>query len=158
MKGPAEACDLAELCCKAFQKRYAEAVRLFADAFTADPELAGDLQVSHRYNAACAAALAAAGKGAEADKLTDHERAALRKQALQWLRADLSAWANQMNTDADKARPIVQRKMAHWKKDTDLVGVRDPMALPKLPPDERDAWENLWKDVEALGTKSVEKK
>ena len=44
---------------------------------------------------------------------------------------------------ADKARPVVQGKMSHWKQDTDLAGVRDPKALEKLPPDERDAWQKL---------------
>ena len=34
----------------------------FADALAADPKLADDRQAQHRYNAACAAALAAAEK------------------------------------------------------------------------------------------------
>jgi len=37
------------------------ATRLYAAAFAADPKLADDLEAGHRYNAACYAALAAAG-------------------------------------------------------------------------------------------------
>jgi len=86
--------------------------------------------------------------------LPDQERADLRKQALQWLRADLAAWGKLLDKDADKARPVVQGKMTHWKQDTDLTGVRDPKALAKLPPDERDAWQKLWQDVDALLAKT----
>ena len=82
----------------------------------------------------------------------------MRKQALQGLRADLAAWGKLLDKDADKARPVVQRTMTHWKQDTDLTSVRDPKALEKLPPDERDAWQKLWKDVDALLAKTWEKK
>ncbi len=37
-----------------------------------------------------------------------------------------------LDKDADKARPNVQLLLAHWKRDTDLTGVRDPQALAKL--------------------------
>jgi len=36
--------------------------------------------------------------------------------------------------------------------------VRAPKALDKLPPDERDAWRKLWKDVDALRAKTRQKK
>ena len=44
-------------------KRFAVAARLWAEALDSDPKLAADRQAQHRYNAACAAALAAAGQG-----------------------------------------------------------------------------------------------
>jgi len=40
---------------------YAASARLYAESLEADPTLAGDRQAQHRYNAACAAALAASG-------------------------------------------------------------------------------------------------
>ncbi len=52
----------------------------------------------------------------------------------------------------------MQDPLSHWKQDADLAGVRDPKTLEKLPPDERDAWEKLWKDVDALLAKTQEKK
>jgi tetratricopeptide (TPR) repeat protein len=111
-----------------------------------------------RYNAACSAALAASGKGKDAEKLSDVERAELRNQALKWLRASLVAWANQLDKDAHKVRPMVQNDLAHWQQDTDLTGVRDAAALEKLPVEERDAWRKLWEDVGALLKKTQAKK
>jgi hypothetical protein len=60
----AEGLELAGLC--QTTKRYAVAARLFADAFAADPSPADDLSAGHRYNAACCAALATAGRGTDA--------------------------------------------------------------------------------------------
>jgi hypothetical protein len=45
--------------------------------------------LERRYDAACAAALAGCGNGKDTAKLSGDERAAFRKQALDWLRADL---------------------------------------------------------------------
>ena len=88
------------------QRRHAAAARLYADAFTADAKLADDLKAGHRYNAACFAALAAAGQGTDADKLDDQEHRRLRQQALAWLRADLEQWANDWKAASQKiARP-----------------------------------------------------
>src|SRR5262249_43297686 len=74
------------------KRLYAATARLCADAFAADPRLAG-LQTVLRYQAVSAAALAAAGQGEDAGKLGGSERRALRRQALTWLRADLAAWS-----------------------------------------------------------------
>src|SRR5262249_5887295 len=95
------------------------AVRLYADAFAADPKLADDLPAGHRYRAALFAALAAAGQGKDARNLEDQEKVALRRQALDWLRADLAAWARA--TD----RTPVPRTLKRWRQDADLAGVRD---------------------------------
>src|SRR5262249_493881 len=130
--------DLVKLC--GFKQLNAAGARFSALALADKPALADDREEGHRYNAACFAALAAAGQGKDADRLTNQERAELRKQALQWLRDELAAWGKQLDRDAPKARPKVQEVMTHWKKDADLAGVRDPGALEKLSPDERDAW------------------
>ncbi len=47
------------------RKLYAAAARLWNEAVNAQPSLGEDRQAQHRYNAACAAALAAAGKGVD---------------------------------------------------------------------------------------------
>jgi serine/threonine-protein kinase len=124
-------------------------VRFYADAFAAEPKLADDLRSGHRYNAACAAALAAAAKGEDAAKLADQERAKLRQQALDWLQADLAAWTNLAEKGPPQARMAVQQKLRHWQQDSDLAGVRGD-ALARLPAAERDAWRKLWADVDAL--------
>jgi hypothetical protein len=132
------------------QRRYAAAARLYADAFTADAILADDLKAAHRYHAACFAALAAAGQGTDADKLDDQERSRLRKQALDWLQADLNLWDKRLADDNPEARQVAQNTLRHWQADSDLTGVRDAAVLKMLPDKEREAWRKLWADVEDL--------
>jgi hypothetical protein len=136
------------------KKLHAAAARLAAAAFAADPRLADDLPAAHRYAAACSAALAAAGQGEDAAKFDGKEKAGLRKQALAWLRADLTLRARQLETGNPAHRAAVQQTMKHWRQDRDLAGVRAAAALAKLPAEERAAWEELWADVAALMKKA----
>ena len=129
---------------------YAAAARLWADALAADPKLGDDRQVGHRYNAACAAALAAAGQGTDDPKPDDAARTGLRGQALGWLRAERAAWAKLLDSGDAQSRSLVQQMLQHWKADSDLAGVRDAGALEKLPESERVAWRSLWAEVDAL--------
>src|SRR5581483_6078749 len=77
-----ERIDLAQLC-QLYRKQYAAAARFYEEAFAGQPKLAEELN-SHRYNAACAAALAGCGQGQDADKLDGKEKARLRGRALAW--------------------------------------------------------------------------
>lgn len=156
-KTPAESCELARLCTQPSQKRYADAVRLFEKAFAAEPKLADDLRSEHRYSAAGSAALSAAGQGEDADKLADKERMRLRKQALDWLRADLALYTTQLQSGKPADRAVVQQKMRHWQQDASLTGIRDAAALAKLPADEQKAFTQLWADVAALLKKAQQK-
>ena len=104
----------------------------------------------NRYNAACAAALAGCGQGKDADQSDDKERARLRRQALDWLRADLTAWRNLLEKDKAKWDTVVLQQMQHWLGDTDFNGVRGTAALAKLPQAERGDWQRLWEEVAAL--------
>jgi serine/threonine protein kinase/Flp pilus assembly protein TadD len=141
---------LAELCQMPCKKQYAAAQRFYSEAFATEPKRADDLNAQHRYNAACAAALAGCGQGEGADKLDEQERARLRQQTLDWLRADLKAYRQAMDKAADKAGPAVAQRMQHWLQDADLAGVHGPDALAKLPEAERQEWQKLWDEVEAL--------
>jgi hypothetical protein len=143
----AEQRDLAALC--RYKRLYAAAVRFYAAAFAAQPKLADDLQTQDRYNAACAAALAAAGQGADAEKLGSAEHARLRRQALEWLMADLTAWGQRMN-DNPQERARVQQTLPRWKAARDLVGIRDTEALAQLPSADHEACRKLWAAVDAL--------
>ncbi len=147
----ANASDLLALAdlCQRYKKRYGAAAALFARAFAAEPKRADDLGKAYRYNAACAAVLAAADKGSGADNLDAKEKAGLRQQALTWLQADLAA----RGTLLDKNLPSVVQihdDMQHWQRDPDLAGVREPKELGKLPDDERAAWQQLWDKVDRL--------
>jgi tetratricopeptide (TPR) repeat protein len=145
--GPREAAELAGTAL--YREHYHAAVRFYTDAFQGDAKIANDLQQQHRYNGACCAALAAAGKGNDAKALDEPARIQLRCQARDWLAADLKAYTALLDKNK-AAAAAVQQVLAHWREDTDLAGVRDPAALAKLPEAERDAWKKLWADVEAL--------
>jgi tetratricopeptide (TPR) repeat protein len=148
---PKDAAERLNLAAVSHAKRlHHAAARLLADAFVIDPKLAGNLKGGHRYGAACSAALAAAGKGADAGKLDDKDKARLRQQALNWLRADLALHARQVETAKPADRAAVQQALRHWQKDTDLAGLREAAALKKLPAAEREAFAQLWADVAAL--------
>jgi serine/threonine-protein kinase len=145
----AERLALAQLCQTPDKKLHAAALRFYCEAFAAAPRRADDLDSRHRYNAACAAALAAAGPGNDAGKLDDKDRARLRRQALDWLRADLKAYRQLMEKSAGKAGPAVAQRMQHWLQDDDFAGVRGAEALGKLPEAERQDWQKLWADAAA---------
>jgi serine/threonine protein kinase len=146
----AERVALARLCQEPFKGLYAASFRLYVEAFGNDAKLADDMQQQHRYNAACAAALAGCGQGQDADDLEDQERARLRQQALDWLHADLGAWRKLLEQEPNKNNPAVTRTMQHWLDDSDFAGVRGEAALGKLPEAERPPWQKLWEEVEAL--------
>ncbi len=146
---------LAEWC--QIKKLHQAATRQYADAIAGDPRLADDLIAGHRYNAACNAALAAAGQGDDAAKLDDKERRRLRQQGLDWLKADLAAWGNRLDSSPSQNRPAIVQTLSHWQKDTDLAGLRDAAALAKLPSDEQKVFNQLWNDVAALLKKAEEK-
>jgi serine/threonine-protein kinase len=127
------------------RKLHHAATRLYADAFAADAKLLEDATTALRYRAACQAALAGAGQGEDAGKLDDQQRARLRQQALDWLRAELTLLAA-----GEVGRSRVARILRQWCKDKDLASLRDRDALAKLPAEERAACEKLWSDVAAL--------
>jgi tetratricopeptide (TPR) repeat protein len=132
------------------RKRYSISARLFAAAFQADPKLADDVAAEYRYNAARAAAMAGAGQGDDKPPLDEPEKARWRKQALDWLKADLVFWTKQDQTGMAEAKALVSQTLGHWKADADLAGIRDPDALAKLPENEQTACRDFWADVEAL--------
>jgi serine/threonine-protein kinase len=153
---PAEQLEMAGLC--VLKRRHAAAARFFADTFARQPNLATKLSAGHRYNAACSAALAGCGRGEDAAKLDDKQRARLRGQAREWLRADLTLRKNQVAGGKPAERQAAQGALRHWQTDPDLAGVRDKSALAKLPEAERPEWAKLWADVAALLVKAGPKK
>jgi hypothetical protein len=146
---------LASLCQQPSKKRYAASARLYGDAFATEPKLLADPNTWHRYNAACVAALAAAGQGEDARLLPAKSVSMFRRWALGWLRDDLTAYAELSRQNKPALKQFVQQRMVHWKGDSDLVSVRD--ALGRLPENERDAWRALWRDVDELLTRVSKK-
>jgi len=110
--------------------------------------LNGNRASAFRYKAASAAALAGCGLGVGAPLDDEKECARLRRQALDWLRAELAVWRGLL----DKA-PVVRclavaKHLNSWRQDASFDGVRDTKALARLPAAERADWQNLWQEIE----------
>ena len=95
------------------------AAGLYAAAFAARPALADDLGSANRYKAACAAA-----RAADLARLGETERAGLRRQALDWLRADLAQGAKLRRDGKSGGAPFKT-----WRTNTELAAVRDLLPL-----------------------------
>ena len=144
----AESLEFAELC--GMQGRFAAAASLYADAFAVSPPPPDDIGSTHRYTAACAAALAGCGRGEGGATLGEADRARWRGQAREWLRADLAGWARTLESGPESDRLLVRRRLAHLWADPDLAVLFDHDALDRLPPAERQECRTLWGEVDAL--------
>jgi tetratricopeptide (TPR) repeat protein len=145
---PAEAIEFAILASQPPRRRYGLTVRLYSEAFAADPALANPLKTPYRYWAACDAVRTATGQDKEKPKVGVEERGRLTGLALKWLREDLAQWTLQAK-DA-KQWSQVRESLTDWKKEPVLASVRDPAVLAEMPPADRKAWEAFWRDVDAL--------
>jgi serine/threonine-protein kinase len=154
------------------QGRSHAAARLYADAWTADPPLTDDLAAACRslaargdkqpvgrveelaaacrYPAARCAALAGCGLGSDGAALSAAERTAWRKQAREWLKADLAVWAKSLAGNSQATRVLVSRLLMHWQADPDLAGMREPSALSTLTAGEQAECVGLWSEVAAV--------
>jgi serine/threonine protein kinase/tetratricopeptide (TPR) repeat protein len=124
------------------------ALELLRQGARANPGWLADPASGVRYNSACFACLAAATKGADAPP--PDARPALRKEALDWLTADLTAWRERLAANPAKHRTVVHDQMAQWLTDPDLRSVREQAELANLPVEERAGWAKLWAEVRDL--------
>src|SRR5262249_15163693 len=104
---------------------------------------------TRRYDAACYAALAGCGQGEDAGKLTEAERAALRREARDWVRAELGAVRGEVQSGKPALRTAAVERLCHWRRRPDPAGVRDPEGLRLLPEADQQEWKQLWAEVEA---------
>ena len=77
----------------------------------------------------------------------------LRRQALDWLRADLADGEKRLADGGVEARSLAALTMNHLQTAAELAGVRDPAALGKLAAEERAKWEQLWSEVAQLASR-----
>jgi len=146
---PADQCErLAFVGAAEFNNLTCASTRLYEVAFAAEPSLANDPQRARRYYAACMAASAGCGRGKDALALNDQERARLRGQARQWLRAELAAWGKKLDSDP-AAKASMEDAFKRWRTDPDLAGLREPDSLARLPVAESRACRELWKEIDA---------
>jgi tetratricopeptide (TPR) repeat protein len=147
-----ERLGFAEICVQPSVGCYALAVDLYAKAFREDPALADELRTGMRTAAAIVAARAGCGQGKDTAALTEEAKAQLRRQALDWLQADLDDWRKWAGRP--QARVFLVRALRHLLRNDGLAGVREPTALARLPESEREAWQKLWQETEALLSRS----
>jgi len=154
-----------------FQGLYSAAAGLYAEAFAADPGLAEQmtaqcvqraagealpvdqievLQTESRYLAARCAALAARGAGTDVARLSDVERSRWRRQAREWLAADLGAWDKTLNSDSKVNRDLARKMITLWQGEQDFASIRDAAALQNLSAAEREECTALWQQVAAV--------
>jgi serine/threonine protein kinase/Flp pilus assembly protein TadD len=156
LRGEAQAADAderneyADLCYE--KKRYVAAARFFFQALTADPKPADDPDRDACYRAACAAALAGCGRGDDAGQLDDQEMVRWRKQALDWLRADLKAYGELLPVSNPKVRQRLQEWLRSWQSEQALAGLRDATSVAHLSAAEHESCKQLWAEVQALLT------
>ena len=127
--------------------RVAEAIDHLQQAVRLEGEKPTEIRrrlVLYRYEAACANVQAAAGQGSEDARRGEPERADKRRQALDWLRANLELTAKLRNDGK-----VLGWSLATWLSDPALASVRDPAELAKLPDAERESWQRFWTDVAA---------
>jgi hypothetical protein len=121
--------------------------KLYAEALEADPNMPPVRGESPAWIAARYAARAGTGMSSGGSPLDVDARARLRRQALAWMRAELNTWPRRPSPD----KPEMLRRAAdfldRYMTDPALFGVRDREALERLPAEERQAWEQLWKDA-----------
>ncbi len=148
-KKPADAAEqfaLAQLC--RYRNLPGAAVGFYQAAFAAKPELADDLQQENRFTAACTAARAAAGTGQDGAAADAAHRSAWRKQALDWLRADLQVWTRLAADKKAGARLMVRQMLGRWRAHVDLASLHDKKTLAALPEGEQKAWRQFWAEVD----------
>ncbi len=135
-----------------YKEQFAAATRFYQTAFTLDRAAAENLATGSRHQAARCALLAAQGRGKDAPS-DEGERAQLRRQALEWLRADLALWAKRADDKSNSQRAAVRQSLNAMRTHDALIGVRDEKALAALPEGERRAWQEFWTEVAALLTR-----
>ena len=117
-------------------------------------ELAADLTTANRFQAARAAALAgteSGRRGLALQSLTREHAGA--KQALDWLKADLTASAALLNAGTSQQQAAVLKRLGRWQVDPALAGIRDEPELAGIPEPERRSLRDLWRRIEALRAK-----
>ena len=154
MKGceaPANAEEAASFARLAFARDQPEAAaRLWTGAFAASPDLAADLVAMNRFQAARAAARAGTEGVGELAESGAESRAKWRRQAVEWLRADLAASTAILDSGTAPRRAGVVRRLSRWQVDPALASIRDEPTLSELPEPERRSLREFWDGIQSV--------
>jgi eukaryotic-like serine/threonine-protein kinase len=80
--------------------------------------------------------------------IADEERARLRDPARRWLRAEVAAWGEKIDSDP-AAKESAENALKQWLTNPDLAGLREPELLEKLPVAESQACREMWREISA---------
>jgi hypothetical protein len=117
----------------------------------AESALTEEAKAEYRFAAARAAVTAGTGKGAETAKLSETQQAEWRRQAREWLLADLEKWADQLTGGhEEEGRARVLQTLRDWQRDAIFSAVRDDKFLNALPRIEQTAWREVWSKVTVM--------
>jgi serine/threonine-protein kinase len=130
------------------KKRYHTCLHIIESTIEKRPQLAGNWRVKLHFNAACAAALASAGHGIDAQDMADDGRALLRQKCLTWMQKDLASLKETTANGGASATREAAQHLANAHRTRLLATVRESRYLEQLPPDERSQWQSFWTDVE----------
>jgi serine/threonine-protein kinase len=133
-----------------FEGFQSAAVRAYSEVFATEPSLADNLPTGIRFQAARAAALAGCREGKDPDGTSEEHRDLMRRQALDWLRQDLTMCDQQANESNAQAHALIRQRLQNWRSDPALDAVRADDSLAKLPSEERRRWTQFWSEVDAL--------
>lgn len=122
------------------------AFRAYETGLADAQSLADAILNRHLYNAACCAAITAAGSSKAVPALSEREKVNRRQYAFKWLRLRLSLLLK--NKEARDLSFKDRRTLRHWRSDPDLASVRGP-EIRGIPVGERAAWRKLWAKVAA---------
>jgi len=141
------AAEMGEFCLE--EGRYLRALEYYRLALELDPEVAMSPYAFARYNAACCAALASAGRGVEGAGLDPAERRRLGRQALAWLREEAAGMERALEEGSRSAADL-SWELKRWFADADLDPLRPEHPDCVLEEEDRAALEELWHSVRAL--------
>jgi tetratricopeptide (TPR) repeat protein len=128
------------------QGRLEEAIGHFQQAVKLDPKFItaqNGLGIC-LHGAACAALKSAANPSTENSPLGEPDRVGLRRQAMDWLKANLDLTADMRGRGLKPPWSL-----STWQFDPALAAVREPAELAKLSQSERAQWKRFWADVAA---------
>lgn len=128
--------------------QYTRAVALFEWVFEKDAAMASDLDRGLRQDGAVCALMAAAGKDKGEPNVEPTERRRLLGLSMNWLRADLALMRELVNDS--QWRDKIHKWLTKWKEEKDFEPIRSAESLLNMESDDRTAWNELWRDVDAV--------
>lgn len=114
-----ERLTLAELAYR--KERYAVSVRLYTEAFAANPKIVDDRRTQHPYNLACAASLTGSRLGKDDPPPDAAAQAEFRRQALKWLKYDLDVWSKVLDSGSPETKGQITPTLRQLWSDVDKL-------------------------------------